>query len=248
MKSLKNRADFSLKKINLTRRAAAGMLLAVLISSVSGAAPAAESAAKPSAPSAPPKFYRVAEVLTGDTFRLDTGTLVAYSSIKAPPLVHVDPKVREYGKQAADFNRTLLMDQRIRVEFGSQIKNDDGVYQGFVYLEDGTFANLRMVEAGYAKLKIDPPNLQHAEALRRASTHARKDGAGLWEHENKVERKFIFMADQMTRKYHFVGCPSLRGVSKAHLQRFESSLDAKAAGFIFCKECRHTYAQETDLF
>jgi endonuclease YncB( thermonuclease family) len=224
------------------------MFLALAIASAAGTAPAADSAAKPAAPSAPPKFYRVAEVLTGDTFRLDTGTLVAYSSIKAPPLVHIDPKVRAYGKQAADFNRTLLLDKRVRVEFGSRIKNDDGVYQGFVYLEDGTFANLSMVEAGYAKLMIVPPNLQHAELLRRASTHARKDGTGLWEHENKIERKFVFMADQMTRKYHFTGCPSLRGVSKAHLQRFESSVDAKAAGFNFCKECRHTYAQETDLF
>jgi endonuclease YncB( thermonuclease family) len=204
--------------------------------------------AQAAAPASQPKFYRVAEVLTGDTFRLETGTLVAYSSIKAPPLVHADPKVRDYGHQAAEFNRTLLLDKRIRVEFGSQIKNDDGVYQGFVYLEDGTFANLRMIEEGYAKLKIVPPNLQHAEELRSASTHARRDGSGLWEHENKIERRFIFIADQMTKKYHFSGCRHLRGVSKAHLRRFDSSVDAKAAGFNFCKECRHMYAQETDLF
>jgi micrococcal nuclease len=195
-----------------------------------------------------PRYYTVAEVLTGDTFRLDTGTLLAYSSIAAPPLTHEDPRVREYGNQSAAFNRELILGKRIRVEFGSQIKNQDGVYQGFVYLEDGTFVNLKMIESGYAKLLVVPPNLQHAEELRRASTHARRDGSGLWEYENKIDRSFVFIGDQMTHKYHFAGCDALDRVPKAHLQRFDSSVSAKAAGFTFCKECRHTYAQETDLF
>lgn len=194
------------------------------------------------------RLYTVSEVLTGDTFRLDTGTLVTYASIAAPPLKHSDPKVRDYGQRSLEFNRSLLQGKKIRVEFGSQIKNADGVYQGFIFLEDGSLANLTMVEAGYAKLAIVPPNLQHAEELRRASTHSRRDGKGLWEFENKIEHRFLYVADKMTRKYHFEGCRELEGVSKAHLDRFESSVAAKAAGFSFCKECRHLHAQETDLF
>jgi endonuclease YncB( thermonuclease family) len=205
----------------------------------------ADSAAQPATPY---EWHVVREVLTGDSFKLDTGTQVTYSSISAPPLQHADPKVREYAKKALAFNQELLLGKKIRVEFGSQIKNEDGVYQGFIYLEDGTLANLRMIEAGYAKLRIIPPNLQHAKELRYASGHARHDGKGLWEYENKVVRRFIYMADKMTRKFHFVGCRHLRGVSKAHLEKYESSVDAKAAGFQFCAECRHTYAQETDLF
>lgn len=212
------------------------------------ALPAAALGAEPAVPADAPRYYTVAEVLTGDTFRLTTGTLLAYSSIAAPPLAHPDPKVREYGRQAAEFNRTMLEGKRVRVEFGSQIKNDEGNYQGFIYLEDGTFANLRMIQEGYAKLRILPPNLQHAEELRRASTRARRDGSGLWEHENQLDRRFVFTADQMTKKFHFAGCRALDGVSKAHLERFESSVAAKAAGYSFCKDCRHTYAQETDLF
>lgn len=200
------------------------------------------------APSTSSKVYEVAEVLTGDTFRLTTGTVVAYSSIVAPPLAHPDLKVREYGKQALEFNRALLLGKRIRVEFGSRIKNAEGIYQGFIFLEDGTFANLKMVEAGFAKLSIVPPNLQYAEELRRAAQHARHDGQGLWEHENQLDRKFIFVGDQMTHKFHFEGCASLDGISKAHLERFDSSVAAKAAGYTFCKTCRHSYAQQTDLF
>ncbi len=194
------------------------------------------------------RTYTVAEVLTGDTFRLDTGTLVTYASIAAPPLKHIDPKVRDYGQKSLAFNRELLQGKKIRVEFGSQIKNSDGVYQGFIFLEDGTLANLKMVEAGYAKLSIVPPNLQYAEELRSASMHSRRDGQGLWEFENKIKRRFQFVADKMTRKYHFEGCKELEGVSKAHLDRFESSVAAKAAGYGFCKDCRHLHAQQTDLF
>lgn len=199
-------------------------------------------------PVAVPETYEVAEVLTGDTFKLTTGSVVTYSSIAAPPLQHKEPRVREYGRQALEFNRALLQGRKIRVEFGSQIKNADGVYQAFVFLEDGTFANLRMIEAGYAKLAIVPPNLQYAELLRSASTRARREGEGLWEFENKVVRRFQFVGDQMTKKYHFEGCRLIADLPKAHQQRFQSSVDAKAAGYHFCKECRHLYAQETDLF
>jgi hypothetical protein len=173
---------------------------------------------------------------------------VTYSSITAPPLKDPDPKVRDYAQKALEFNRELLQGRQVRIEFGSQIRNADGVYQGFVFLEDGTLANLRMIEAGYAKLSIVPPNLQHAEELRRASTHARRGGSGLWQFENKIDRQFIFIGDQMTHKYHFAGCRHLDGVTKAHLTRFDSSVSAKAAGYTFCKECRHIYAQKTDLF
>ena len=199
-------------------------------------------------PAAPSRTYAVAEVLSGDTFRLETGTIVAYSSVLAPPLADPDPGVREYAKRSADFNRSLLQGRRVRIEFGSQIKNSDGIYQGFVFLEDGTLANLKIIEAGYAKLHIAPPNLQYAEELRHASFRARHDGAGLWQMENAKDRRFVFIADQMTRKFHFAGCARLKGVSPAHLERFESTLDAKAAGYTFCPECRHTFSQETDLF
>lgn len=213
-----------------------------------GSAPA--SAEPPKTQSAPPavRWYRVAEVLTGDTFRLDSGSIVAYSSIAAPPLKHEDPKIREYAQKSLEFNRSLLEGRNVRVEFGSQIKNGEGHYLGFVFLEDGTFANLRILEAGYAKLNIAPPNLQHAEALRRASARSRHDGKGLWEFENSIQRRFIFIGDQMTHKFHFEGCDELDGVTKAHLVRFDSSVAAKAAGYDFCKMCRHAYAQETDLF
>lgn len=231
-----------------TKLLAAAVSAAVLTAGPAGDFAPKALASEAAAPAATHRYYTVAEVLTGDTFKLTTGTVVAYASIAAPPMVDEDPKVREYGRQSTEFNRGLLTGKRIRVECGSQIKNADGHYQGFVFLEDGTFANLKMIEAGFAKLNITPPNLQHAEVLRRASTHARRDGSGLWEHENTLDRKFIFIGDKMTKKFHFAGCDELDRVSKAHLERFDSSVGAKAAGYAFCKMCRHTYAQETDLF
>lgn len=235
-------------KSSKTQNNAFWLIAALIVALFTSVPHVAFADSAPAAPVSQPRYYTVAEVLTGDTFRLDTGTLFSYSSIVAPPLTHEDPKVREYAAQSTEFNRELLLGKRIRVEFGSQIKNQDGVYQGFVFLEDGTFANLKMIESGYVKLFVVPPNLQHAEEFRRASTHARRDGSGLWEYENKIDRRFIFIGDQMTHKYHFAGCSDLDRVPKAHLQKFDSSVSAKAAGFTFCKECRHTYAQETDLF
>ena len=57
----------------------------------------------------------------------------------------------------------------------------NGFYPRFhVYLEDGTFINLELVQEGYADVDTFPPDVRYADVFTSAARVAREAGVGLW--------------------------------------------------------------------
>jgi micrococcal nuclease len=50
----------------------------------------------------------------------------------------------------------------------------------YLYLDDGTFFNLKMVEDGYAYASTYPPDVKYAQVFKEAASAARDKSAGLW--------------------------------------------------------------------
>ena len=181
----------------------------------------------------------VIEALTGDTVRLKGGKTLKYIGVSSPPLQSVIPLVRQYGQEALDFNRSLVESRTVTIEWGSQLRDDRGNLLGYVFLEDGSFVNDRVLVAGHGKAVIQPPNVKYAGTLRRSELQARRDKRGLWKQE--PENPFIkseYIGEKNTKIYYFPTSPELERIPEANLVKFDSRVAAKAAGYRACNTCR----------
>ncbi len=187
----------------------------------------------------------VHEALTGDTVRLQGGKILKYNCLQAPPLQSAILLVRQYGSDSLQFNKNLVEGKKIWVEWGSQIRDNHNHLLGYVFLEDGTFVNKEIIKAGQARVVAPPPNLKYISNFRHAELEARRDKRGLWKEE--PENPFLkhdYIGEKNTKIYYLPTSPELERIPKANLVTFRSRIEAKAAGYRACFDCREKDEEE----
>ena len=119
----------------------------------------------------------VARIIDGDTIELDDGSTVRYIGIDTP---EVYPKRNCYGSEAAAYNTELILGKNVRLV--SDVSNTDKYSRllRYVYLEDGTFVNEKLVREGYAHARSYPPDIAQQQTLRDAEREAQTERRGLW--------------------------------------------------------------------
>ena len=188
---------------------------------------------------------RVQEVLTGDTIRLESGKTLKYIGLQSPPLQSLIPLIRQYGSEALEFNKKMVEGKKISVEWGSQIRDNQKNLLGYVFLEDGTFVNKEILKSGHARVKIVPPNIQHASLFRKLELEARRNKSGLWREE--PENPFLkseYIGEKNTKIYYLPNSPELERIPEANLVKFDSRVQAKAAGYRACFTCSESAESE----
>ena len=145
-------------------------------------------------------FYYVSHVIDGDTIKLATGEHVRLIGIDTPESRYNSKLERDsarsrkdiksilnMGKEASKFTRQLVEGKRVRLEFDVQKYDKYGRLLAYIYLEDGTFVNARIMEAGYAQVMTIPPNVKYADMFLKLQEEARKGGRGLWKDSTEKE-------------------------------------------------------------
>jgi micrococcal nuclease len=152
-------------------------LAAALLTTGCAVEPGAGLGGNPAAASGT-KTATVTKNTDGDTVRL--------SGIGRTRLIGVDTPevyggVECYGRQASAFaKRVLPPGTRVRYRLGVEPRDRYGRALAYVWLDDGRFFNLMLVERGYAQVLTIPPNVDYAERFVAAQRAARKAGRGLW--------------------------------------------------------------------
>ena len=137
--------------------------------------------------------YRVMRVIDGDTVKLSNRERVRLIGIDTPEVYeseklyrdasrsHKDIRaIQEMGRRASRFVKELIDGKTVRLEFDAQRRDRYGRLLAYLYLEDGTFVNARIVEEGYAKTYTIPPNVKYASLFSKLQGEARRQGRGLW--------------------------------------------------------------------
>jgi len=135
----------------------------------------------------------VSRVVDGDTLVMENNQRVRLIGIDTPEMhdsskLNRDAKrsgedietIKALGRQSYEFTKKLLQGQRVRLEFDVERYDKYKRILAYVYLEDGTFANARIVEEGYASLMTYPPNVKYADLFLKLYRQAREDKRGLW--------------------------------------------------------------------
>ncbi len=149
-------------------------------------APCAAAAGGPSrgAPStAVPETTRLVErAVDGDTLVLDGGERLRLIGVDTPETHHTRRKSGPecFGAEAWAFTRDRVVGRWVRLVFEPGDRIDRyGRTLAYVYLGDGAFLNLELLEQGYARVYRAMPRRFHATFVG-AERDAREHRRGLW--------------------------------------------------------------------
>jgi len=143
------------------------------------------------------EFCYVERVVDGDTLKLSDGRRIRLIGVDTPEL-HYSRKllsdarssnkniktIQAMGKRASDFTKSLCGGKKVRLQTDVEKYDKYGRTLAYVYLEDETFVNAKILEEGYGQVMTIPPNISKAEYFLKLQEVARVKGKGLWGAEN----------------------------------------------------------------
>ncbi len=129
------------------------------------------------------KVY-VQRVIDGDTFETAGGVDVRLIGVDTPETKHPDKGVEYYGREASKYTSRHLEGKSVYLEYDVEKRDKYQRILAYVFIEDGTFFNAKLLRDGYAELLTIPPNVKYVDLLESQVKEARNNNRGLW---NKTE-------------------------------------------------------------
>lgn len=126
------------------------------------------------------EWVTVKRVVDGDTFVLTTGERVRLIGVDTPETVHPNKQVEPFGQEASRYSKSMLTGQKVRLEFDVEKRDRYKRLLAYVYLQDNTFYNAKLVQEGFAQVATFPPNVKYADQFVALQREAREAKRGLW--------------------------------------------------------------------
>lgn len=132
------------------------------------------------------QLYEVVSIVDGDTIKISfegkTESL-RLIGIDTPETNHPNKPVECFGKAATEYLTELISGKKVQLEEdGSQSSRDkyDRLLR-YVFLENGTNVNEKMIHDGYAfEYTYDSNSYKYQKQFKDAESNARINGRGLW--------------------------------------------------------------------
>jgi micrococcal nuclease len=154
---------------------------------------------------------------------------VRYIGINSPEIDHDKQRAQPYGYAAKTFNKQMVLNRKIRLEFDRERHDRYGRVLAYIFLPDGIFLNEHMLQEGYAFFLFYKPNLKYNRRLLKAQQEAMKAGRGLW--NNWSEQKKRYIGNSNSRRLHMENCPNARKIKWKNRTNFPTKWDAFKAGY-----------------
>lgn len=131
-----------------------------------------------------PALYKVAGVIDGDTIVVnmnDKPETIRFIGVDTPETVHPTKPKECYGEEASKKTLEMLLSKFVYLVPDPQTKNVDkyGRLLRYVFLEDGTFVNAKLIEGGFGFNYIYDP-FQFMKEFDRLEKQAKSTKIGLW--------------------------------------------------------------------
>ena len=184
------------------------------------------------------QWIKVKWVDDGDTILLTNGQHLRYIGINSPEIENrkYKRKAEPYGQEALRYNMHLVYKKRVKLEFDRENKDRYGRLLAYVYLPNGTFVNLKMIEQGYAYCLYKRPNDRYQKKFLAAQREAMTAGRGIWHQWREPSRKYV--GSRGSRRFHLETCSNGRKIKTRNRIYFSSRWEAFWAGYAPAKGCR----------
>ncbi|MBW1941199.1 MAG: thermonuclease family protein [Deltaproteobacteria bacterium] len=176
-------------------------------------------------------------VFDGDTILLKNGDRVRYLGIDTPEIRHNGQKSDFMAYAARKYNRGLVLNQKVRLEFDLQKEDAYGRLLAYVYRANGEMVNTLLLERGFAHVMVHSPNLRHFPLLLSCQRRAMAMGLGIW--QKKIARQeSYYTGNRKSFRFHRPTCLFGRKTDPRNVKIFENRRDAFWNGFSPCRRCR----------
>jgi len=174
----------------------------------------------------------------GDTILLKDGRRVRYIGINAPEVAHPEKgrAAEPFGEAATKQNKFLVHGHRVRLDFDREKKDHYGRVLAYVYLEDGTFVNLKMIEKGYAFALSIKPNTRFEHMFLKAQRRAMKAKVGIWNEWKEGSHEGI-VGNKRSRRFHRANCSSAKTIHPKNRIAISNRWEAFWLGYAPAKQC-----------
>jgi micrococcal nuclease len=138
----------------------------------------------PELPAITPGYYRITEVVDGDTIEVDMNgqrEKVRFIGVDTPETKKPNAPVQCFGPQASDYTKKLLANKSVRLEADPTNDNRDryGRLLRYIYTQDGTLVEESLIAQGYGFAYVSFPFQKKAE-FSKLQEQARTAKVGLW--------------------------------------------------------------------
>lgn len=173
----------------------------------------------------PKQFHSVLSVSDGDTIRVSINgkvETIRFIGIDTPETKDPRKSVECFGQEASDYMKALVEGKSVGLMQDSTQSNRDkyGRLLRYVYLEDGSFVNLKMIQDGYAyEYTYDSnPYLQQSGFIA-AEDEAREAGRGLWSDQtcSGLRDPSVVAQEPTAIEVYYANCSAVRSAGAAPL-------------------------------
>jgi micrococcal nuclease len=181
------------------------------------------------------EWVRAKWVADGDTIVLVNGDLIRYIGIDAPEIDHKSNIAEPYGFDSMNFNKKLVLNKKLRLEFDHHHQDRYGRQLAYVFLENGIFVNQALLENGYAFYQYHKANQKYHELLIQKQQEAMVAKRGIW--KNWKEKEGSYIGNLNSKRFHISACPSGKKTIPKNKILFGKSWDAFRQGYSPCRQC-----------
>ena len=183
-------------------------------------------------------WVQVKWVVDGDTIVLTDKRHVRYIGIDAPEIDRDDRRGEVLGEAARSFNRRLVDDHWLRLEYDQEKKDRYGRILAYVYRRDGLFVNAELIRQGYAHYLYRHPNTGKQETLLKAQRSAMRARRGIWQLVEKGPASGAhYRGNRRSKRFHHHACSNAKRISPRNRVWFNSQWDAFWSGYAPAAEC-----------
>jgi micrococcal nuclease len=180
--------------------------------------------------------HLVSKVFDGDTILLESGETVRYIGIDTPELGKTPGTSDFYAKEAASYNKKLVLMKKVRLEFDAERRDQHGRLLAYVYVKD-LFVNGELVRLGYARAMVRPPNVKHKDLFLKHQNEAMAKEAGLWQ-EKKQDTESSYIGNKRNYVFHRPSCKFGQKIPEKSRIIFRHRTDPIKIGYSPCRYCK----------
>ena len=181
-------------------------------------------------------YHRVKHVYDGDTVRLENGQRLRYLGVNTPEVRHDRRRAEYLANSARNFNRELVTNARISLEYDRRKKDRYGRLLAYVFMENGEMVNDLLVQKGLAHVMINGDDMLYRDLLLASQRGAINKRLGIWTKLLKTDKE-QYLGNSNSLRFHRTTCRFSKKICKTNTVKFKSRRDAYWEGYSPCKQC-----------
>jgi micrococcal nuclease len=181
-------------------------------------------------------YHRVKYVYDGDTVQLENGQRLRYLGINTPEVSHDRGKAEFLAVAAYNFNRELLKNARISLEYDRKKIDRYGRQLAYVFLENGKMVNDLLVQKGLAHVMFNVDDMLYRDLLLASQRGAINKRLGIWTKLLETDKE-QYLGNSNSFRFHRTTCRFSKKIRKTNTVKFKSRRDAYWEGYSPCKQC-----------